>query len=197
MKYNPVIHNRKSIRLKGFDYSQNGAYFITIVTQNREEIFGNIDNAKMMLNIFGETIIKWVGELEIKYSDVVIDEYCVMPNHFHAIIILVGAGFPRPMENKTVQEGQGDPAPTTNTTKNQSKTTIGNIMGFFKYQTSKEINILRDKQGISLWQRNYYDRIIRDEKELESVRAYIKNNPLKLEKDMENRYSKYKKATEL
>jgi len=191
------IHNRKSIRLKGFDYSQNGAYFITIVTQNREEIFGNIENAKMMLNIFGETIIKWVGELEIKYSDVVIDEYCVMPNHFHAIIILVGAGFPRPMENETVQEGQGDPAPTTNTTKNQSKTTIGNIMGFFKYQTSKEINILRDKQGISLWQRNYYDRIIRDEKELESVRAYIKNNPLKWEEDMENRYSKYKKATEL
>lgn len=91
MKYNPDIHHRKSIRLKGYNYSQTGAYFITICIQNRECLLGSIVNGKMILNDAGKMIAAWWKKLFEKFLNIVIDEYVIMPNHIHGIIQIVGA----------------------------------------------------------------------------------------------------------
>jgi hypothetical protein len=100
MRYNPDIHHRRSIRLKGYDYSQSGLYFITICVQNREYLFGEIINDEMILNENGKIIDTEWKNLENKYSRIELHEYVIMPNHFHAIIaIVVGAGSARPDDN--------------------------------------------------------------------------------------------------
>jgi len=87
MSYNPAIHHRRSIRLKGYDYSQAGLYFVTICCQNKICYFGNIENDKMFLNDAGRMVEKWCMELSHKFSDIELDTYIIMPNHFHAIIV--------------------------------------------------------------------------------------------------------------
>ncbi len=84
-------HNRRSIRLKEYDYTQAGYYFVTLRIQDKKCLFGNICNGKMILNNSGEMIVKWWKELNKKYSEIMLDEYCVMPNHIHGIINIVGA----------------------------------------------------------------------------------------------------------
>lgn len=91
INYNPQIHHRRSIRLKGYDYSQAGAYFITICCQNRKCLFGNVVGGEMILNDAGNMIDKWYRELCNKFPDIELGEYIVMPNHFHGIIINNGA----------------------------------------------------------------------------------------------------------
>jgi REP element-mobilizing transposase RayT len=173
MSYNPDIHHRKSIRLKEYDYSQEGLYFITICTQNREHLFGEIvDNndvgagfSRPNINQIHKTKIGKIIENEIinlpnKYKNIKCDEYVIMPNHIHFIIEI--------MENI---KGREDPAPT-----------IGNIVGYFKFITTKlynEILEIKNEKYLKLWQRNYYENIIRNEKQYIMVSEYIKNNPLK------------------
>jgi REP element-mobilizing transposase RayT len=94
MFYNPEIHRRHSIRLKGYDYSQAGMYFVTICVQNRECMFGEIVGDEMMLNAAGKMIEKWCAELSHKFLDITVDTYVIMPNHFHAIIVNNGDGNP-------------------------------------------------------------------------------------------------------
>jgi hypothetical protein len=89
-QYNPHIHHRRSIRLKGYDYSQAGLYFITICVQNRERLFGHIKNGQMILNDAGMMVMKWYQELENKFSDIRCHEMMVMPNHFHCIVENIG-----------------------------------------------------------------------------------------------------------
>lgn len=89
-RYNPNIHHRRSIRLKGYDYSQAGLYFVTICVQNREHLFGNIKNGEMILNDAGQMVEKWYYELENKFPDIKCDAMIVMPNHFHCIIENIG-----------------------------------------------------------------------------------------------------------
>ncbi len=91
MKYNPEIHHRRSIRLKGYDYSQVRAYFVTICTQNRIGVFGDIVAGEMVLNDAGRMAEKWYRELENKFPDIKYDEYVIMPNHIHGIIQNIGA----------------------------------------------------------------------------------------------------------
>ena len=91
MKYNPAIHHRKSIRLKGYDYSKAGAYFVTMCIQERKCLLGNISDEKMILNNAGIMIDKWWWELRNKFNDVELDEYIIMPDHFHGIVFIVGA----------------------------------------------------------------------------------------------------------
>lgn len=92
MKYNPEIHHRRSIRLKGYDYSSEGGYFVTICVQNREYLFGEIKNREMALNDAGTMIQQWYYRLEEKFPDIRCDEHIIMPDHFHAIIMNVGPG---------------------------------------------------------------------------------------------------------
>ncbi len=174
-----------SIRLKNWDYSAKGFYFITIAVKNRENILGNIDNEKMILNEYGYIVKQFWEDLINHYDNIKLDAFVVMPNHFHGIIII-----DTPAENtventaETIHElsqRQGS------LRKQRRQMLIPKIIGRFKMNTSKAINIERNTQGHRFWQRNYYDRIIRTEKELENVRNYIKNNPVNWKKDKHNK----------
>ncbi|MCL6525152.1 MAG: hypothetical protein K6T34_10915 [Thermoflavifilum sp.] len=172
MKYNPNIHHRRSIRLKGYDYSQAGACFITICTQNRLCLLGNVVNEKMVLNDAGRMIENWYFQLENKFPDILCDEYVIMPNHFHAIIINVGADLrvcPDQMGEHT-----GSPLPR--------------VVQWFKTMTTHDYIRGVKQHGWQpfagkLWQRNYWERIIRDENELTRIRQYILHNPIHWEMD--------------
>jgi putative transposase len=202
MKYDPDIHHRRSIRLKDCDYSQAGAYFVTICTEDRECLFRDI-TGEMKVNDAGRMIQKWWNESAAKFKNIELDESVIMPNHFHGIIVIVGAalcGRPglgghhglggRPglgshpeMDGqwKTGQQREiGQP--------HRVAPTVGDIIDWFKTMTTNEyIRNVRQNNWTpfpgKLWQRNYYEHIIRSEIELNKIREYIINNPLKWETD--------------
>jgi len=164
MGCDPQKHHRRSIRLKGYDYSQAGAYFVSICTHNRELWLENV--------IYRQIIQRIWNELTNRYPQVRLDEFVIMPNHVHGIIwIIVGAIHESPLQK--VQ-------------KQKPRSLLSKIIGHFKMNTAKQINILRATPGIPLWQRNYYEHIIRTEDELNCLREYIRNNPLRWELDREN-----------
>jgi REP element-mobilizing transposase RayT len=207
MPYDSFKHHRRSIRLRGYDYAQAGAYFFTICEVNRECIFGDIVGGEMRPNQFGEIVLKWWNELPNYYPPVQLDEFAVMPNHLHGIIVIanVGAGSPRlnndssrpdndsPRPNNDSSrlnigasrdegqpdKGRGDPAPT-------EKRTLGQLVGYFKFQITKEINQIRDGGYANLFQRDYYEHIIRNEREWNVIAEYIRNNPANWPADLDN-----------
>ncbi len=190
MNYNPEIHHRRSIRLKDYDYSQKGAYFVTICTQNRECLFGQIENAVILLNDAGKMIEGWWLEIQNKYKTVTLDTFIVMPNHFHGIISIVGAdlcvcpsadGVCPDKNNSTekIKEGEHMGSP------------LHRILQWFKTLTTNEyIRNVKQQKWLPfigrLWQRNYYEHIIRNEDELIRIREYIINNPLQWAEDENN-----------
>ena len=174
------MKQRKQIRLKNYDYSKSGLYFVTICTQNREYLFGNIVNhhvgvgrdrppligrdrpVSMILNQYGK-IIKNVWESLPNHHPVELDVFQIMPNHVHFILhIILGA-------SRLNVLGASRRAPTG---------TLGFIVGMFKTECTGQINKLRNAPGQKIFQRNYYEHIIRNETELNKIREYIKNNPL-------------------
>lgn len=170
------IHHRKSIRLMGYDYARQGAYFVTICSQNRQNIFGNLVDGKMQLNDRGaivKDVWEWLGE---QYAYVGLDEYVVMPNHFHGIIFIKNDSS---MDGLLTCRGGSRIAPTT-TVKIKP---LGQLIGVFKTVSSKRINQIGDTAGAQWWQRNYYERVIRNESELQRIREYIANNPANWEND--------------
>ena len=181
MKYNPDIHHRRSIRLKGYDYSQAGLYFITICTHNRLCIFGIIKNDEMILNDAGKMIGNWYRELECKFSDIKCHKMIVMPNHVHFIVENVGADL-------RVCPGLDDSriAGVSRNIGEQKGEHVGSplhrVVQWFKTMTTNEY-IRGVKQNHwqrfdkKLWQRNYYEHIIRDEKSYLKISEYIKTNP--------------------
>lgn len=173
-------HNRRSIRLKDWDYSQAGGYDITICVQNKTCLFGKVENTQMQMNKAGLMINKWWLRLAENNSNVILDEYMVMPNHFHGIILLtesVGADQSvRPMKQNS-QSASPDKA-----------VSITSLIQWFKTMTTNEyIRGVKVEKWPSfyqrLWQRNYYEHIVRDEDDLNRIREYIINNPLKWELD--------------
>jgi putative transposase len=157
-----VIHdapqrNRRPIRLQGYDYSQAGAYFITVCTQNRECLFGEIANGEMRLNHAGRVVVSVWDGLPGHYSHVELDTMVIMPNHFHGIIVLAPVG--------AVRHG------------------LSEIVRALKTFSSRRINELRQTPGAKLWQRNYWEHIVRNETELNRIREYIHNNPAQWELD--------------
>jgi len=170
MKFNPKIHHRHSIRLKGYDYSQAGAYFVTIVAWQREMIFGVIVEGEMVLNEFGEIVSEKWQWLESHYPFVELGVWVVMPNHFHGILVI-----------HDDRRGGSRSAPTPTKRK-----PLGGLIGAFKTVSTKHINLLRDTEGQVVWQRNYYEHIIRDEREMDRITRYIESNPAAWAKDAEN-----------
>jgi len=170
-KFDPQKHHRRSIRLKGYDYTSEGAYFVTIVTQGRECLFGEIHD--------GEMIVRWWNELPNKFPDVVLGAFIVMPNHFHGIIFIINKRRGEVISPRNnIQGGETPPL---------RKPTLGQIVGYFKYQSTKEMNEVGNTGTITkFWQRNYYEHIIRDEKELQQKTDYIFSNPSRWEEDEEN-----------
>jgi REP element-mobilizing transposase RayT len=198
MKYNPQIHHRRSIRLQGYDYSQNGAYFITLCTHNRECLFGQIQNGQMILNEYGKIVEQCWNNLSNHYDNIELDAYVIMPNHFHGIILItdnvdnvdnVRAIRELPIHELPRQRKHELPIhelPRQQQKQRQQqrrKMLLPKIVGRFKMNSAKQINQMRNTPGISVWQRNYYEHIIRDEKSLENIRNYIINNPAKWQDD--------------
>ncbi len=172
------LPNRKSIRLKGYDYAQAGLYFVTICTQHRAHLFGKIINGQMILNDSGKMVeTEWL-QLKNRFKNIQLREYVVMPNHFHAILEIVGAPLVvAPNPNKGQPQGI---APT-----------LGEIVGAFKSITSvKYIRGVKSKNWKhfdgKLWQRNYWEHIIRNDNAHQRIAQYIINNPEKWERDKLN-----------
>jgi REP element-mobilizing transposase RayT len=161
-------YHRCSIRLKGYDYSQPGAYFVTICTQKKLHVFGEVVDGKIALNEIGKIAKSVWLDLPRHYFNIELDAFVTMPNHVHGIVFIVGAGL--------------KPAPT-DVTKHHS---LPEIVRGVKTFSSRRINEMRAIPGIPLWQRNYYEHIIRDENELNRIREYIINNPLQWQFDREN-----------
>ncbi len=191
MKYNPNIHHRRSIRLNNYDYSQTGLYFVTIVTQNREYLFGEIVNDEMVLNDAGMMVKQIWDEIPIYYNNFDIHQFTIMPNHIHGIIEIVGAGpracpSPRACPNidKNGQPRAGQP-------QGVAPTGLGDIVHRFKTLTTKRyIDGVKNKNwqrfDRKLWQRNYWEHIIRNEHEYQRIAQYIIDNPKKWAMDKLN-----------
>ena len=182
MPYDPERHHRRSIRLRNYDYSQAGAYFITICVQHRECLFGEITGGKMHPNDAGHMVGHWFAKLEHKFHDIECDEFACMPNHVHFIVVNVGAD-PRVRPNADHRGCSGQThgsAPTG--------TPLSEVIQWFKTMTINAYirgvkhNNWQPFPG-KLWQRNYWDHIIRNESELHRIREYIRNNPALWEQD--------------
>ncbi len=189
MKYNPEIHKRRSIRLKGYDYAQAGLYFITICCQDRIYRFGKIENNEMILNEYGIIAYNEWQKLSERFQNFELDVFQIMPNHMHGIIVLndpVRAGF-TPAQNANAQNPENaqithagiragaSPAPT-----------ISDIVGAYKsLVTNRCLEIYKSKNETmgKLWQRNYYEHIIRNEQSYQNISNYIINNPAKWMQD--------------
>jgi putative transposase len=156
-----IEHRRKAIRLQGYDYSQAGEYFVTICTKDREHIFGKIEGGRMLLNAFGEIVSECWKDLPNHYPCVQTDEFVLMPDHVHGIIVI--------SEADPVGEGS-EPSPTR-------RYPLSEIVRSFKTFSARRINECRGTPGLSVWQRNYFEHIIRDERALERIREYINSNP--------------------
>ena len=156
------------MRLSGYDYSSQGAYFVTICTYQRTCLFGEIINEQMQLNQFGQIVKDYWQQIPKHFPNVELDEFIVMPNHLHSIIVIKHA----------VLENQ----PGTTTAEifgNMMKPgALSTIVRSFKSATTRQINILRAAPGSPVWQRNYYDHIIRNEVSYTQIEHYIRYNPL-------------------
>jgi len=164
-------YNRHSIRLNDYDYSSNGYYFITICTHKKEVLLGEIVNDFIQLSDFGEIAYKNLLKISEHYINVKLDKFVIMPNHVHIIFIIENNNF---LENNKNE---------------RRKMLIPRIVGYYKMNTAKEINILRNIKSQAFWQRNYYERIIRTEEELNYTRKYIEENPIKWVLDKENPFN--------
>ena len=212
MEYNPQIHNRRSIRLKHYDYSNEGAYFITICCNGRKCLFGNITNGEMILNANGNIAYnEWLKTTDIR-SIVELDVFVIMPNHIHGIIIInnqmvvTGRGVlhtPSLGMNECVNKpnvfyspGQHPTSESLrlpvirqgvcNTPLRSQSNNIGAIVRGYKSAVTKQMNILNSSkydQSSKVWQRNYYEHIIHNEQSYQNIADYIINNPSKWNAD--------------
>lgn len=185
MKFDPKIHHRRSIRLPGYDYSQPGAYFVTVVTYQRECLFGDVVNGEMKLNKFGQ-IAQWEWErLAQRFVFLELGTYIVMPNHVHGILVFhehVGATRADQTELRSdkitpqtlIPDGNdGSPLP-----RGPKPLSLGAIIGQFKPRVTKRVWKNPDLNGTPVWQRNYYEHIIRNDDEWNNIHLYIETTPL-------------------
>ncbi len=191
-------HSRRSIRLKGWDYSSEGAYFVTICTQNKVSIFGDIVDGSIKLNEIGKMVNRWWIELVQKFKNIKLDEYIIMPNHLHGIIFIVGADLSVCPESdlSVCPESDLSVCPANQNKKGEHiGSPLHKMIQWFKTMTTNEYirgvkeNMWKPYDG-RLWQRNYYEHIIRNEDELNLIRQYIQENPLKWNDDPENHENK-------
>ena len=188
MSFNPDIHHRRSIRLRNYDYSNEGAYFVTICTWKRECLFGDIREGSMRLNDLGTVIFSSWNNLTNHYRYIELDEFVVMPNHVHGILFIVGAAFMTPdcatdaAQPFVVDRGAMNQGAMNQGAMNRAPT-VGEIVRGFKARCTIGINKLRQTPGYPVWQRDFFERVIRNEHELARIRDYISSNPMKWEFD--------------
>lgn len=168
--FNPA-RGRRSIRLKGYDYSQPGAYFVTLCVRDRECALGDVSDGEVMLSDFGQIARDFWSQVPAHFPNVSIDTFIVMPNHVHAIVVI---------HDPDRCTGRGE------VTSPLRRPTLGQIVAYYKYQTTKQLNRIRDTPSTPFWQRNYYERIVRNDRELTAIRVYIAQNPRKWESDRDH-----------
>ena len=157
------LKSRKPVRLRNFDYSQNGAYFVTVCTKDRQKVLSNIVGEGFPLPKLlpqGKIVDDVIKEIPQKYNCVKIDKYVIMPDHIHLLISI------------TKINGRGNPSPTIET-----------VMGWFKYQATKKINQATGNVGKKVFQRSFFDHIIRNENDYREIWGYIENNPARWQED--------------
>ncbi len=182
MAFNPKIHNRKSIRLKNYDYSMAGLYFITICTYDRLPLFGKIIDGLMQLNDSGKFAHDEWRKTESIRSNIVLHEFVIMPNHLHGIIQIVGAHCMRPdcmPPNSIHPEQQG----RDQKVREHRAPTVGDIVRGYKSAVTKGIRAIGNTSNHVIWQRNYYEHIIRSEEAYLKIAEYIKTNPQRWQED--------------
>jgi putative transposase len=199
MTYNPDIHHRNSVRLRSYDYRSKGAYFVTICTFQKEAILADIVNGTASLSSLGKAVKECWQQIPEHFPNVDLDEFIIMPNHIHGIIFIndsVGATHASP-DLTAVATLADSPNVTTSAPDDRArrasplqkpgpmKQSLGAIIGSFKSACTKRINESRNTAGMPVWQRNYHERVIRNEEELHSLRDYILTNPVRWEGDGE------------
>ena len=173
MSYDPRRHHRRSIRLPGYDYAQPGLYYVTLTLQDREPILGSVVDVEMQLSTLG--IIaqeEWLRTPRIR-PEVRLKEHVIMPDHLHGIIEISEE------RNGVIRWGESLFAPSKATPFRSPSRTIGAIIRGFKGVSTKRINELRGTPGARVWQRNYYEHIVRDERDYRRIQEYILRNPLR------------------
>lgn len=192
---------RRSIRLPGYDYSRAGAYFLTICTHNRESLLGEVVDGAVRLNRVGEIVVEEWARTEELRQEIALDEFVVMPNHFHAIVWIAGqrtSGEARGVERRETGPpttagcgekeppvacwGFVDPLPCVG----PRPKSIGSLVAGFKSAVTRRIKELDPATAVRLWQRNFYDHVIRDEAALTAIRRYIQDNPARWAEDPDN-----------
>lgn len=168
--YNPQRHHRRSIRRPGYDYARAGKYFVTICSHERACLFGDIASDQIILNEYGRIVEEeWVRTAMIR-AEIILEDYVVMPNHIHGIIVLRESTTPASHAGSDILAG---PRPGS----------LGAIVGGFKAAACSRINLLRGTPGFPVWQRDFHDHIIRNDDEYRRIVAYIRNNPLRWAED--------------
>lgn len=180
MKYDPQKHHRRSIRIKGYDYAQPGAYFITFCSYQRMPIFGEVVNGEMVLNDIGKIAQdEWFKTAEIRpYVKLYEDEFVIMPNHGHGIIWIA--------EDAVGTRRRRIPTETIEKFGKPVKGSIPTIVRSYKSAVTYAVNGMEDQRGAVLWQKNYYEHIIRNDHELNNIGWYILNNPFNWQLDRDN-----------
>ncbi len=162
------MHHRRSIRLQNYDYTQAGAYFITLCTYKRQCILGEVVADKVQLTHAGEVARECWDAIPDHFPQVELDAYVIMPNHSHSILVItVGATHASPLLSPRGPHPQS----------------VGAIIGSFKSAVTKQLNLLHHTPGRTVWQRNYYEHIIRDKNDLDHIRRYIADNPAQWAED--------------
>ncbi len=169
-------HERKYLRLKHFDYSLNGAYFVTICTNDRSAYFEKYPDLQKIVHRF------W-NDLKTKFPLVELDGFVIMPNHIHSIIFIIGG-------DGVKGDGTTHKLPLQMPRQRRQTMLLSKVIGYFKMNTAKQINQILNRSDRAFWQRSYYEHVIRNENELLKIREYIQNNPLQWELDRENPRSK-------
>ena len=210
MKYDPDKHQRRSMRLPSYNYAAPGAYFVTICAYGGACLFGEVVGRAMSLGDYGRVVATMWQRIPRHFPHVGLDEWVVMPNHVHGIIVILGApgrgdaflviSFGRGgrfiwrntfLSGATTWEciaptSGSSGAPTSGLPGALTRGSLGAIVGNFKSVTARRINQMRKTPGAPVWQRNYYDRVIHDDEVLQEIRRYILENPRKWELDREN-----------
>jgi REP element-mobilizing transposase RayT len=172
------LPKRQSIRLQQYDYSQAGGYFITICTQNKECMFGEIVDGKMQLNDIGQVVQQCWDDIPVHFPHIELDAFVVMPNHIHGIVVVAD----NILRRGTACRAQ-DLNPTMERFRQPVAGSIPTVIRSFKAAVTKNVNELRQTPGVKLWQRNYWEHVIRNEPELNQLREYINFNPERWELD--------------
>jgi putative transposase len=184
-KFDPQKHHRRSIHLKGYDYSQEGAYYVTIVAWHREFLFGEVVNGEMILSKYGLVAKQQWEKLPKRFPNIDLGAYVIMPNHMHGIIqIINGRGSAGNLSDPDDESSRR--APTHEQFQKPIKGSIPTIIRSYKSAVSYRINLMRRTDGVPVWQRNYYEHVIRSEKDLQNKTDYIESNPQLWEQDNEN-----------